>query len=211
MKKLSTRQLLVLVLAVDIILCGAFVLTKVFNRRESADQQISEPSIKRICELATLECFYHNVSDWSRPSYGIGGYGEKKIWIEYDGMVRVGINAGEIKISNPDKDDVITVTLPEATVLGKDWDENSCKIIESDRTVLFLFTDQISSDDRLDALADAQADMVESVSKDKEVLGEARERAKKIIERNIIALGEAGGKHYKVRFVDAFETSSEAP
>lgn len=210
MKKLSTRQLLILVLVVDIILCGAFILTKVLNKKESSDQQISESNIKRICELATLECFYHNVSDWNRPGYGIGGYGEKKIWIEYDGVVRVGINAGGIKVSNPDKDGVITVTIPKATVLDKDLDEKSSKTIESDRTVLFFFTDQINTEDRLEAIAGAQDDMVESASKNEMVLGEAQERAKKIIERNIIAIGEAGGRHYKVQFVDASEVATEA-
>ena len=35
------------------------------------------------------------------------------------------------------------------------------------------------------------------------ILGEARERAKLIIERNIKAAGEAQGKQYTVNFVDA--------
>ena len=208
MKKLSTRQLLIIVLVVDIVLCGAFILTKVLNRTEPVVQQVSESNVRRICELASLECYYHNVSNWTQDAYGVlafTGYGEKKIWIEYDGIVRVGINAGGVKISNPDKDDVITVTIPAATVLDKDLDESTIKEIVSDRTVLF-FTDQVNTDDKIKALAAAQEDMMVSASNNEMILGEARDRAKKIIERNIIALGEAGGKHYKVKFVDASET-----
>lgn len=213
MKKLSTRQLLILVLVVDIILCGAFVLTNVLNKSQRVERKVSESNIQRICELATLECYYHNVSNWSQDAYGVlafTGYGEKKVWIEYDGMVRVGINAGGIKISDPDKDDVITVTIPEATILDKDLDESTISEIASDRTVLF-FTDQVNTEDRRKALAAAQADMEESASKNEMILGEAKERAKKIIERNIVAAGEANGKHYKVKFVSVSETPTTAP
>lgn len=210
MKKLSVRQLLIIVLVLDIALCGVLVLTKGLNRKESDDYQVSESNIRRICELATLDCYYHNVSNWTQDAYGIlafTGYGEKKIWIEYDGIVRVGINASGVKISNPDKDGVITVTIPEAKVLDKDLDEGSIREITSDRTVLF-FTDKVNTDDKIKALAAAQDDMLESASKNDMLLSEAQERAKKIIERNIVALGEAAGKQYKVRFVDAPDASS---
>lgn len=212
MKRLTTRQLLILVLVVDIVLCGAFVLTNVLNKPERIERKVSESNIQRICELATLECYYHNVSNWSQDAYGVlafTGYGEKKVWIEYDGMVRVGINAGEIKISDPDKDDVVTVTIPEATILDKDLDESTISEIASDRTVLF-FTDPVNTEDRRKALAAAQADMAESASKNEMILGEAQERAKKIIERNILAAGEANDKHYTVKFVSAMDTPTIA-
>ena len=211
MKKLSTRQLWIIALIVDIILVAVFLFTNVINKSDPVVQQVSESNIRRICELASLECYYHNVSNWTQDAYGLfafTGYGEKKIWIEYDGIVRVGINAGSVKISNPDKDDVITVTMPAAKVLDKDLDESTIKEITSDRTVLF-FTDQVNSDDKIQALAAAQNDMLESASKNEMILSEAQDRAKKIIERNIVALGEAGGKHYKVKFVDATEAPKE--
>ena len=214
MKKLSTRQLLILVLVIDIVLCAAFVLTNVLNKPKSAERTVSESNIKRICELATLECYYHNVSNWTQDPYGVlafAGYGEKKIWIEYDGMVRVGINAGGIKVSDPDENNIITVTIPVAAVLDKDLDETTIREITSDKTVLGVFTDQVNTEDIRQALSGAQADMVESASKNEMVLGEARERAKKIIERNILAAGEANGKHYTVKFIDDSETPVTAP
>ena len=211
MKKRDSRLLLVLVLIADIILCGIFVSTKMLKKQNPAIQQLSESSVRRICELASLECYYHNVSNWSQNAHGIlafAGYGEKKIWIEYDGIVRVGINAGKVKISEPDKDNVITVTIPEAAVLDKDLDESSIK--EIDKTVLFL-TEAVNAQDKMKALAAAQNDMEQLAASNDMVLGEAQERAKKIIERNLIALGEAGGRHYKVTFVTASETPASAP
>ena len=44
--------------------------------------------------------------------------------------------------------------------------------------------------------------MAVSASQNGMILNEARERAKKIIEKNLVAVGEASGKRYTVRFVD---------
>lgn len=201
MKKMTTQKWLILVLIVDFILCGAFILTKVLNKPESGARQVSEANIHRICELATLDCFYHNVAEWSQDSYNIFGYGEKKVWIEYDGMVRVGIKAGNLKISSPDNEGVVTVTIPDATILDKDLDEHSIYEIDSEKTVLF-WTDEVNTENRKEALINAQNDMEASAAKNEMIMGEALERAKKIIERNIVALGEIGGNQYKVKFVD---------
>lgn len=204
MKKLSNRQLIIVVLVVDIILCIALILTTTLNKPTSVKKQFSESNIQRICELATLDCYYHNVSNWEQEAYNFLGYGAKKVWIEYDGIVKVGIKAGKIKVSNPDKNDVITVTMPEATILDKDLDENSIYEIDSAQTILF-FTDNVNTEDRRKALANAQEDMEASAAKNEMILGEAQSRAKKIIERNIVTLGEENGKNYKVRFIDASE------
>ncbi len=211
MKNLTSRRWMVLLIIADLVLCGAFVLTGILNKKEAEDRQITKPNIQKICELATLECYYHNVSDWGQDAYGIFGslgYGKKKIWIEYDGIVYIGIRGEQVKVSEPDKDNVITVTIPEATVLGKDLDENTIQEITSDVTVMGLFTDRVNSDDRLKALAGAQEEMVKTANNNGALLNEARELAKVIIERNIVAAGEAGGKHYTVRFVDATETET---
>ena len=48
-----------------------------------------------------------------------------------------------------------------------------------------------------------------SAAKNGMVLDEALVRAKKIIEKNIIAMGEASGKHYRVKFISASETQVE--
>ena len=205
MKRLSNWKLSLIIIAVDILLFGALFFTN-NKQTEPFDKQIASTNIQRICELATLDCYYHNVSNWSQPAYNFLGYGEKTVWIEYDGMVRVGINAGKVKISDPDKDGIITVTIPEATILDKDLDENSIKELDREKTVLF-FTDWVNAEDRKKALANAQNDMEASVRKNEMILNEARERAKRVVERNIVAIGEAAGKHYTVEFVDVSETS----
>lgn len=61
---------------------------------------------------------------------------------------------------------------------------------------------QVTSEDRKDALAKAQNEMEKVASRNNKVLIDAQERAKMILRKNIIALGEMGGKHYTVEFVD---------
>ena len=48
----------ILVLILDIVLCGAFILTNVLSKPKQAERQISESNIQRICELTALECYY---------------------------------------------------------------------------------------------------------------------------------------------------------
>jgi len=204
MKNLSTRQLLFAVFFLDILLFGIFLLSKSYLKIAPTERQISESNIKRICDLATLDCFYHNVSEWSKPGNLIG-YGAKKLWIEYDGIVRVGVKADQIKISEPDKDGIVIVTIPEAVILDKDLDEKTLYEIDSSSPMwgfIPLYSD-INTEERKSALADAQEDMVISASQNSTIMEEARERAKKIIEKNIVTMGEVSNKHYTVKFVDA--------
>ena len=70
MKKLSTKYLLILVLVVDLVLCGS-LLGKALSKKESARNHISDVNIQSICELAALECYYHNATDWEQPGYGV--------------------------------------------------------------------------------------------------------------------------------------------
>lgn len=205
MKKLTTRQLLIIVVVIDIVLCGAFVFVNINKNSVPSERQISESNIQRICELATLDCFYHNVTEWSDPG-NIIGYGARKLWIEYDGIVRAGVKADQIRISEPDSNNTVTVTIPDAVILDKDLDEKTVREIDSQTVLLgFVQWSEVNTEDRRKALAKAQDEMADSASQNGTILAEAKDRAKMIIETNIIAAGEASGKHYKVKFVNASE------
>ena len=51
--------------------------------------------------------------------------GYKKIWIEYEGIVECGIDINKVTVSEPDKDNVVKITIPEAQVLSVNVDEDS--------------------------------------------------------------------------------------
>ncbi len=203
-KKVALQQYLIIGVILAVILGSAVLLTN--PPKESSIGQQAAPSygINRICELATLECYYHNVTEWSKEADWIG-YGGKKILIEYDGTIRAGVPADQIIISEPDSNNVVTVTMPSAMILDKDLDEDSIYEIDSERHLggWIPITSTVTSEDRKNALANAQKEMEATASKDRMILSEAKERAKKIIERNIKAAGEAQGIKYTVKFIDA--------
>ena len=66
MKKIRFSTLLIII--VDILMIGAIVFfwprTDSDPDETAAESQISGASITRICELATLDCYYHNVTEW---------------------------------------------------------------------------------------------------------------------------------------------------
>ena len=53
--------------------------------------------VSQICELATLKCYYHDVTEYQKEANRIGflKYGAKKMWMEYSGIVRIGIDVGK--------------------------------------------------------------------------------------------------------------------
>lgn len=213
MSRLTMGRLLIFVLVIDVLLIGAFIFIKTdtntiiepeLDKQEAnTSRQISESSIIRICELATLDCFFHNVTEWSFT--GDLTHAGKTIWMEYDGNIRAGINGSQVTISDPDENGVVTVAIPSPVVLSKDLDENTIyEIDKEDELWSFLPVHaKITAEDRREALAKAQSEMESGASKNEMILGMAKERAKKIIEKNIVALGDAAGKHYTVKFVDA--------
>ena len=73
-----------------------------------------------VCELATLKCYYHNVAKAETEASGIFAKwlktGYKKIWTEYSGIIEYGIDISQVTVSEPDKNGVVTVTLPDAQV-----------------------------------------------------------------------------------------------
>ncbi|MBQ4451225.1 MAG: DUF4230 domain-containing protein [Clostridia bacterium] len=209
-KKASVKKLLAIVLIADIIIGGVLIITSGNKSEIPVEQRITESSIQRICELATLECYYHNVTEWSQDSNWIG-YGAKRLWLEYDGLVRVGIKGSQIKVSDPDPEGVITVSMPKATILDKDLDEETLYEIDSESALwgFIPLYSSVSTEERKNALYEAQEDMLAGASKNGMILNEARDRAKMVIEKNIVWLGEAAGKQYTVKFVDADDTSAE--
>ncbi len=160
--------------------------------------------VKTICELATLECYYHNVARSEKLSgEGISHWGEKdrKFWIEYDGIVKVGIdmNAVDMKVDG----NVVSVSLPDAKILDISIDTNSYNedsIIESEDAL--INKNKITADDMTLAVNTAQAQMKEEAENNSTIMGNAKKRAKDMIESYIKNLGEVTGQNYEIRWVD---------
>ena len=171
----------------------------------AAKQQPIEPAvsqIRRICELAVLECYYHNVAKSVKPKKYIGQV-ERKFWIEYTGTAKIGIDLSQVKMTFDSEDpSIINVTIPKAKVLGIDVDESS---LSEDSVILGadgFVKNKVSADDQTNAINEAQKKMEETAKNDTAVLVTAQERAKKLIENYILQLGNSCGVDYRVNWIE---------
>ena len=155
-----------------------------------------------VCELATLKCYYHNVAKSETEASGLFkwlGTGYKKIRTEYSGIVELGVDVSKVSVSKPSKDDVVKVTIPDAEILSVDLDEDSMGEPLTDTG----FMTKITKEEETEALAEAQNHMEETAKENGNLLNQAKERAKSLIEGYVKNVGEQIGKEYTVEWVDA--------
>ena len=127
------------------------------------------------------------------------GTGYKKIWTEYSGIVELGVDVSKVSVSKPSKDGVVKVTIPDAEILSVDLDEDS---MGEPLTDTGLMT-KITKEEETEALAEAQNHMEETAKENGNLLNQAKERAKSLIEGYVKNVGEQIGKEYTVEWVDA--------
>ncbi|WP_275206532.1 DUF4230 domain-containing protein [Adlercreutzia equolifaciens] len=156
--------------------------------------------ISSVCELATLKCYYHNVAESREEASGIFGgllgTGYKKLWMEYSGIVEVGIDVAQVQISQPTEEGVVRVHIPDAQILSISLDKDSL----SDPLVdAGLFT-EVSMEEKTNAVASAQENMEETARQNTSMLAQAKERAKRTIEGYIVNAGRAIGETYIVEW-----------
>lgn len=159
-------------------------------------------AIQSVCELATLKCYYHNVAKSETEASGLFkwlGTGYKKIWTEYSGIVELGVDVSKVSVSKPSKDGVVKVTIPDAEILSVDLDEDSMGEPLTDTG----FMTKITKEEETEALAEAQNHMEETANENGNLLNQAKERAKSLIEGYVKNVGEQIGKEYTVEWVDA--------
>ena len=159
--------------------------------------------VTSVCELATLKCYYHNVAKAETEASGIFAKwlktGYKKIWTEYSGIIEYGIDISQVTVSEPDKNGVVTVTMPDEQVLNVDVDEDSLGTPLTDTG----FLTSVTTEEKTTTLAGAQEAMEQQAKENTEMLSQAKARAKTLIEEYIKNVGESIGEEYTVEWKDA--------
>jgi len=157
--------------------------------------QISQ--MESICELAVMDCYYHNVAKFNEED--VEGFlwwtKDKHFWIEYSGIVTLGIDVSKVNIAFEENE--ITVTLPDATV-------QSCKVDSSTLTDDSFIVDPNSADidaeDESAAFKTAQENLREVASNDTTLLAEAKHRAQSLLNEYISNINDASGNKYTIHF-----------
>lgn len=187
----KTWMLLVGIVVLCLTGCGKEIQTADFS------------GVTSVCELATLKCYYHNVAKAETEASGIFAKwlktGYKKIWTEYSGIIEYGIDISQVTVSEPDKNGVVTVTMPDAQVLNVDVDEDSLGTPLTDTG----FLTSVTTEEKTTTLAGAQEAMEQQAKENTEMLSQAKARAKTLIEEYIKNVGESIGEEYTVEWKDA--------
>ena len=183
------------------LLVGTVVLCLTGCGKETQTADFS--GVTSVCELATLKCYYHNVAKAETEGSGIFAKwlktGYKKIWTEYSGIIEYGIDISQVTVSEPDKNGVVTVTMPDAQVLNVDVDEDSLGTPLTDTG----FLTSVTTEEKTTTLAGAQEAMEQQAKENTEMLSQAKARAKTLIEEYIKNVGESIGEEYTVEWKDA--------
>lgn len=183
------------------LLVGTVVLCLTGCGKETQTADFS--GVTSVCELATLKCYYHNVAKAETEASGIFAKwlktGYKKIWTEYSGIIEYGIDISQVTVSEPDKNGVVTVTMPDAQVLNVDVDEESLGTPLTDTG----FLTSVTTEEKTTTLAGAQEAMEQQAKENTEMLSQAKAQAKTLIEEYIKNVGESIGEEYTVEWKDA--------
>jgi len=164
--------------------------------------QVQSPDlsqIRSICELATLECYYHNVAiSTKEKGMGLSHWGEKEreFWIEYSGVAKLGINISKVSMKMERKQIVITV--PKAELLGlSDYSFSEDSYISEDDG---FNKNPITPENQTEAVKAAQEDIKKKFAEDDAMLVRAQDRAKDLIENYIVQLGDISETNYQIKW-----------
>lgn len=165
--------------------------------------------VKFICELATMDYYYHNVAKSTKKAGdGFSHIGEKdrEFWIEYTGKISAGINMEKVEMKV--NGNVVTVTIPEVEILSSGVDKISTDSYISSGDG--WNKNKITAEDQSNAIDDAQREMERTFLNNGNLLKNAQERAKMLIANYIHQLGKASGVEYEIKWVELEEETAGA-
>ena len=162
-----------------------------------------EPQItqmRTICELATMDCYYHNVAKYYEKDADKGFLGlgkkDKKFWVEYSGEVTIGLDATLVALQV--SGDQVTITIPPAKVLGAKVYSDS---LSTDSYIIDKDSADITAEDQTRVFENAQADMLAQASNDHLLLFNAQQRAQMLLEDYVTNIGNAIGVTYQITWI----------
>lgn len=187
-----------------VVILSALILTACGASEKSKDV-LELSQMKAIAELAVMECYYNNVAKFKEEE--ASGFlfwkKDKHFWIEYNGVVSLGIDASKLEMEV--EDTVVKIHLPETKVLSYKVDPNSLTeeafVVEDDSA-------KITAEDERIALTEAQKNMLDTATRDTALMNSARTRVKKLLEGYVQNLGDHLNIEYKIEWIDIIEDNS---
>ena len=182
-----------------VLVLAAFCMGTGCGQQSNVNTEPSISQMRSICDLAVMECYYHNVAKFRQDTGNILPWQakEKHFWIEYSGVVQLGIDASKVSFEIDGTD--VTITIPEATVLSSKVDSAS---LNEDSFIVDKDSADVTAEDQTEAFAQAQEQLEDNARNDTALLAEAQQRAKSLLEDYVKNIGSEMGVDYTVQWVD---------
>ena len=156
-----------------------------------------EEQVKTICQLAVLECDYHNLAKFEQKdaSKFLWMIKDKRFWVEYSATAVLGIDADQVSMEL--QGDVVNITLPKAQVLH-------CKVngdsLSPDSYIVDKASAPVTAEDEVYAFQEAQDGLQKTVEADGDMLNLAQTRVEDLLRNYVNSLAKATGTEYQVEF-----------
>ena len=162
------------------------------------DMEPQTSQMKAICELAVMDCYYHNVAKYElKDAEGFLWWTkDKNFWIEYSGVVTIGIDVSRVTVEIDGTK--VTISIPAAEVLSCTVDSSS---LTEDSYIVAKDSAAIEAEDEIEAFSVAQADLEATASQDTALLASAQQQAQQLLEDYITNIGKATGKSYSIEWI----------
>ena len=162
------------------------------------DMEPKTSQMKAICELAVMDCYYHNVAKYElKDAEGFLWWTkDKNFWIEYSGVVTIGIDVSRVTVEVDGTK--VTISIPAAEVLRYTVDSSS---LTEDSYIVAKDSAAIEAEDEIAAFSVAQADLEVTASQDTALLASAQQQAQQLLEDYITNIGKATGKSYSIEWI----------
>lgn len=182
---------------ISIVLAAVMCMTCI-SCGQKEQKTVEEPKVsqvKAICELAVMDCYYHNVAKYfEEDASGIWLWKkDKKFWIEYSGVVRIGIDASLVQMEVKDKQ--VEITMPKARVMNCTVDAAT---LNTDSFIVSSDSAKVEAEDQTKAFREAQKKMEEEASGDSALLAAAQQRAQNLLEEYVKNVGSVTGTEYTI-------------
>ena len=162
------------------------------------DMEPKTSQMKAICELAVMDCYYHNVAKYElKDAEGFLWWTkDKNFWIEYSGVVTLGVDVSRVTVEVDGTK--VTISIPAAEVLRYTVDSSS---LTEDSYIVAKDSAAIEAEDEIAAFSVAQADLEATASQDTALLASAQQQAQQLLEDYITNIGKATGKSYSIEWI----------
>ena len=154
--------------------------------------------MKSICELAVMECYYHNVAKYKEENAtGILWWEkDRHFWMEYAGVVTIGVDTSLMNIEV--KDENVTITIPPAKVLGCKVDETT---LTEDSFIVAQNSAKVEAEHQTEAFKSAKDKLESEAKANFTLLAAAQQRVQKLLEDYVTNIGNSVGKTYKIKWI----------